>query len=214
MVQGVRCSICPPLFAEDQEARPSTPASLNTLLKRGESRNLSCPLKDTSSTQLGSRVEQTVADRQRQVMSEQAPIKEWIEDRSAKGATNDESANGAFSDESAKGANNNESNEGSGNKDNAHNAAPATEEPITNEGVKDSSQESSSASIADNNARAMTDLMWQEHPSIQVSSASSSAEQERLGAYKLLWKENYAEQAQKSAKTVFFEENAKCSSSK
>jgi hypothetical protein len=86
--------------------------------------------------QLGSRVEQIVADRQRQVMSAQAPINEWIEDRSAKGATNDESAkgatndesaSGASSDESAKGANNNESNEGSGNKDNAHNVAPAME---------------------------------------------------------------------------------------
>ena len=39
------------LFAEDQEALPSTLAFLNTLLiKRGELRNLSCPLKDTSST--------------------------------------------------------------------------------------------------------------------------------------------------------------------
>ena len=56
-----------------------------------------------------------------------------------------------------------------------------------NEEVKDPSQESSNASIADKNAKAMTDLMWQEHPSMQ---------------------------AQKSAKTVFFEENVKGSSPK
>jgi hypothetical protein len=80
---------------------------------------------------LGSRIEHAVDDRHRQVMSAHAPLKERIEDRSAKGATNngsakgatydesvkgatnDESANGASSDESAKGANNNESNEGS-----------------------------------------------------------------------------------------------------
>jgi hypothetical protein len=49
----------------------------------------------------------------------------------------------------------------------------------TNEGVKDPSQESSSASIADKNAKAMTDLMWKEHPSVP---------------------------AHKSAETVFFEE--------
>jgi hypothetical protein len=147
-------------------------------------------------------------------MSAQALIKEWIEDRSAKGATNDEctkgatndesakgatseeSAKGVSSDESAKGANNIESNEGSGNKDNAHNAAPAMEEPITNEGVKDSSQESSNASIADKNAKAMTDLMWQNHPSALAQLPTWSMP------------------APKSAKTVFFEENDKGSSPK
>jgi hypothetical protein len=173
--------------------------------------------------QLGSLIEQTVDDRHRQKMSAQTTIKEWIEDRSAKGATNDESAkgatndesakgatndesakgatndesaNGASSNESAKGANNNESNEGSGNKDNAHNAAPATEEPITNEGVKDSSQESINASIADNNTRAMTNLMWQDHPSTLAQLPTWSMP------------------APKSAKTVFFEENDKGSSPK
>jgi hypothetical protein len=63
----------------------------------------------------------------------------------------------------------------SGNNDIAHDAAPTREEPIINEGVKDHSQESSNASITDKNAKAMTDLMWKEHPS------------------------------KKSAKTVFFE---------
>jgi hypothetical protein len=53
---------------------------------------------------------------------------------------------------------NNESDKGSGNNDIAHDAAPTTEEPITNEGVKDHSQESSNSSIADKNAKAMTDL--------------------------------------------------------
>jgi hypothetical protein len=85
---------------------------------------------------------------------------------------------------------------------------------ITNEGVKDHSQESINASIADKNARAMTDLMWQEYPSVQADSASSSALQERLEAYKVQWKEHHANQAQKSARTVFFEENAKGSSPK
>jgi hypothetical protein len=56
--------------------------------------------------------------------------------------------------------------------------------------------------------------MWQEHPSIQVGGSFSYAEQERLEAYKLLWKEPHANQAQKSAKTVFFEENDKGSSPK
>jgi hypothetical protein len=61
MAQEARCSICltlsrricPPLFAEDQEARPSTLACLNTLLERGEARSkpdLLCPLKGNSST--------------------------------------------------------------------------------------------------------------------------------------------------------------------
>jgi hypothetical protein len=54
----------------------------------------------------------------------------------------------------------------------------------TNEGNKDplpGTQESINASIADKNAKSMTDLMWSNHPSIL---------------------------AQKSAKTVFFEESA------
>jgi hypothetical protein len=147
-------------------------------------------------------------------MSAQAPIKEWIEDRSAKGATNnesangaannesangatnDESANGATNDESANGANNNESNEGSGDKDIAYDVAPAMEKPITNEGIKDSSQESINASIANKNARAMTNLMWQDHPS------------------SLAQLPTWSMPAQKSAKTVFFEENDKSSSPK
>jgi hypothetical protein len=131
-------------------------------------------------------------------MSAQAPLKERNEVKSAKGlgsgnqegnngSANEESAKGAGNEESAKGAANNESNKGSGNDDIAHNAAPAGEEFITNEGVKDHSQESSSTSIADKNAKEMTDLMWLEHPSMQ---------------------------AQKSAKTVFFEENVKGSSPK
>jgi hypothetical protein len=111
-------------------------------------------------------------------MSAQAPLKERIEDKSAKGAGNEESANGAGNEESAKGAANNEIDKGT---------APDREEPITNKSDKDHSQESSSVSIADKNAKAMTDLMWQEHPSVQ---------------------------AHKSAKTVFFEENAKGSSPK
>jgi hypothetical protein len=65
------------------------------------------------------------------------------------------------------------------------------------EGGKDScTQESSSASIADKNAKVMTDSMWQEHPSMlaQLPTWSMSA--------------------QKSAKTVFLEESAKGSSQK
>jgi hypothetical protein len=135
-------------------------------------------------------------------MSAQAPLKERIEDESdkgsgnqegnkddesGKGAANDEGAKGAGNEESAKGATNNESDKGSGNNDIAHDSAPAKEEPITNEGVEDLSQERSSISTADKNAKAMTDLMWQEHPSMP---------------------------AQKSAKTVFFEENNKGSSPK
>jgi hypothetical protein len=49
MVQEARCSIYLPLFGEDQQALPSTLAFLNTLLKRGELRNLSCSRKDNSS---------------------------------------------------------------------------------------------------------------------------------------------------------------------
>jgi hypothetical protein len=52
-------------------------------------------------------------------------------------------------------------------------------------------QESSSASIADRNARAGTDLFWQDHPSMLA----------QLPPWSL--------PAQKSAKAVFFEENAK-----
>ena len=154
---------------------------------------------------LGSRLEQAVDDRLRQVMSEQAPLKEWIEERSAKGAANEESA---------KGASGNESNEGSVNKDNEHNAAPALEKAITNEKVKDSSKESSNASIADKNAKAMAEAMWKEHPSSQASFALSSAEQQRHDAYTLLWKDHHDKQRQKSATTAFFEENAKGSSPK
>jgi hypothetical protein len=106
-------------------------------------------------------------------MSAQAPLKERIEDESAKGsgnqesakssaneesvkgAANEESAKGAGKDEGAKGAANKESAKGSGNNDIAHDAAPTNEEPNTNEGVKDHSQESSSVSIADKNAKAM-----------------------------------------------------------
>ena len=67
---------------------------------------------------------------------------------------------------------------------------------ITNEGVKDHSQESINASIADKNARAMTNLMWQDHPS------------------PLTQLPTWSMPAQKSAKTVFFEENDKSSSPK
>jgi hypothetical protein len=72
------------------------------------------------------------------------------------------------------------------------------EKPITNEGIKDSSQESINASIADKNARAMTNLMWQDHP--------SPLTQRQLPTWSM--------PAQKSAKTVFFEENDKISSPK
>jgi hypothetical protein len=140
---------------------------------------------------LGTRLEQAVDDRHRQAMSEQAPLKEWIEDRSAKGAANEKCA------------------KGSGNTDNAHSAAPAMVDPLVDEGVKDHSQESSNASISAKNACAMTDLMWKEHPSSQAGFALSSAEQQRLDAYTLLWKEHHSKQTPKSAKTVFFEENAK-----
>jgi hypothetical protein len=231
MVQGDRCLICLPLFAEDQEALPSTLAFLNTLLKRGEPRNLPLPRKNNSSTltDLGSRLEHAVEERHRQIMSAQAPLKERIEDESDKGSGNEESANGSAKEESAKGAGNDESTKVSGNKEGAdnffYNPASTREERFlaykegvekiigdsgillatpmkegvphsqestngssTNEGAKDpSTQESSSASIADKNAKAMTDLMWQEHPSVP---------------------------AQKSAKTVFFEESAKGSSQK
>jgi hypothetical protein len=137
-------------------------------------------------------------------MSVQTPLKERIEDESAKGSGNEESNNGSANDECAKGAGNEESAKGAANdesakgagnnesakcagKDIAHDAALTREEPIINEGVKDPSQKSSSASITDKNAKAMTDLMWKKHPSVP---------------------------AQKSAKTVFFEENAKGSSPK
>jgi hypothetical protein len=126
MVQGARCSICRPLFAEDQEALPLTPAFLNTLLKRGERRNLSCPLKDTSSTlipDLGSRLEQAVGDRHRQIMSAQAPLKERIEDKSAKGSGNQEGNNGSANEESAKGAGNEDSAKGANKEDSAKGAA-------------------------------------------------------------------------------------------
>jgi hypothetical protein len=88
------------------------------------------------------------------------------------------------------------------------------EKPTTNGEVKDSSRESINASIADKNASAMTDLMWEEHPSSQAGFALSSAEHERLEAYTLLWKDHHAKQAQKSDKTIFFEENAKGSTQK
>jgi hypothetical protein len=52
---------------------------------------------------LGSRLEQAVDDRHRQIMSAQAPLKERIEDESAKGSGNEESANGSANNESAKG---------------------------------------------------------------------------------------------------------------
>ena len=117
-------------------------------------------------------------------------------------------------DRSAKGAANEESTKGSGNTDDAHSAAPAMGDPLTDEGVKDHSQKSSNASISAKNASAMTDLMWQEHPSSQAGFALSSAEHERLEAYTLRWKDHHAKQAQKSDKTVFFEENAKDSSPK
>ncbi len=82
-------------------------------------------------------------------------------------------------------------------------------ESITNEETKDSSQENNNSSIVDKNARAMTNLMWQKHASSQAGFALSSAEQERLDAYTLIWKDHHAKQGQKSATTVFFEENAK-----
>jgi hypothetical protein len=96
-------------------------------------------------------------------MSAQITLKERIENESDKGSGEEEST------------------KGSGNEEN-------TNDPSTNEGDNDpSTQESNNASIADKNAKAMTDLMWQEHPSMS---------------------------AQKSAKTVFFEENAKGSPQK
>ncbi len=146
---------------------------------------------------LGSRLEQAVDDRHRQIMSTQAPLKERIEDErakssgnqegnngsgneeSAKGAGDEESAKGACNDKSAKGAANNESDKGSGHSDIAHDAAPTREKPINNEGVKDHSQESSSASTADKNAKAMTDLMWQEHPSMQAQKSAKSSSLKR-----------------------------------
>jgi hypothetical protein len=168
---------------------------------------LSCPLKGNSSTLIlaAALSKLLMNDRHRQVMSVHAPLKERIGDESAKGAANDESA---------KDAGNNKSNEGSSNNDAAHNAAPAVKEPIPNEETKDSSQENNNSSIADKNARALTDLMWQEHPSSQAGFALSSAEQERLDAYTLLWKEHQFKQVQKSATTAFFQENAKGSSPK
>jgi hypothetical protein len=58
---------------------------------------------------LGSRLEQAVDDRYRQIMSAQAPLKERIiEDESAKGSGIEESAKGAANDESAKGSGNDE----------------------------------------------------------------------------------------------------------
>jgi hypothetical protein len=65
MVQEARCSIYLPLFGEDQEALPSTLAVLNTLLKRGELRNLSCLSTEEQQFDynLGSRLEQAVDDR-------------------------------------------------------------------------------------------------------------------------------------------------------
>jgi hypothetical protein len=161
-------------------------------------------------------------------MSSQAPLKERIEDESAKGSGSKEGTNDPANDESAKGAaGKDESDKGSGNNEvtvqafndpastrqerflaykgavekiigNSGIFLPPTEErnltlpesnngSSTNEGAKDPSEESSSASITEKNAKAMTDLMWQEHPSMQ---------------------------AQKSAKTVLFEENAKGSSPK
>ncbi len=93
----------------------------------------------------------------RQIMSAQAPLKERIEEESDKGSGKEESDKGSGKEESTNGFS-------------------------TNEGVKDpSTQESSDASIADKNAKGMTDLMWQEHPSMS---------------------------AQRSTKTVFFEESA------
>jgi hypothetical protein len=67
---------------------------------------------------LGSRLEQAVDDRYRQIMSAQAPLlKESIEDESAKDSGNEESANGSANNESAKGAGNDESAKGSGVKE-------------------------------------------------------------------------------------------------
>jgi hypothetical protein len=155
---------------------------------------------------LGSRLEQADDDRHRQIMSAQASLKERIENKSAKSSGDQEGNKGSANEESAKGAGNEESTKGAGYEESAKDvskeesakgtanneidkgATPDREEPITSKSDKDHSQESSSsASIADKKAKAMTDLMWQEHPSMQ---------------------------AQKSAKTVFFEENAKGSLSK
>jgi hypothetical protein len=68
---------------------------------------------------LGSRLEHAVDDRHRQIMSAQAPLKERIEDESAKGAGNDESTNGSANEENAKGSGNDESAKGSGNEESA-----------------------------------------------------------------------------------------------
>jgi hypothetical protein len=66
-------------------------------------------------------------------MSAQTPLKERIEDESAKGSGNQEGNNNSANDESAKGAANDESAKGSGNNEIAHDAAPTREEPISNE---------------------------------------------------------------------------------
>ncbi len=75
-------------------------------------------------------------------MSAQAPLKERIKEESAKGSGKEEGANGSSNKESTNGSS-------------------------TTEGVKDpSTQASNDASVADKNAKAMTDLMWQDHPSM------------------------------------------------
>jgi hypothetical protein len=141
MVQEVRCSIYLPLFAKDQgqEALPSTLAflNLNTLLKTKKRRTKE-PVLSTEEQQfdpdLGSRQEQAVDDRHRQIMSAQAPLKERIEEESGKGSGNEESGKGSGNEESAK-AGNEENAKGSGKKKRAP-TAPTKLSLLTEKGGK------------------------------------------------------------------------------
>jgi hypothetical protein len=72
---------------------------------------------------LGSRLEQAVDDRHRQIMSAQAPLKERIEYESAKGSDHQEGNNGSANDDCAKGAANDEDAKGAGNEESAKGAA-------------------------------------------------------------------------------------------
>jgi hypothetical protein len=66
---------------------------------------------------LGSRLEQPVDDRHRQIMSAQAPLKERTEEESSKGSGNEESTKGSGNEESTKGSGNEESTKGSANEE-------------------------------------------------------------------------------------------------
>jgi hypothetical protein len=90
-------------------------------------------------------------------MSAQAPLKERIEDESAKGSGNEESANGSAShEESAKGAANDESAKGASKEESANGSSSeeSTKGSGVNKGTKDpDSQESSSFAIEDERSR-------------------------------------------------------------